>query len=113
MTLPFDEKLTLLRNLTYLTRSLEVPLHEPCVFIMIHSYCVIYKLFAHVWVFTYCMHAIIVGVRIVLQLKEMWVVNAAEATDVKIREECQPGKPIPVFSETAHKVACVYCIILV
>ena len=56
------------------------------------------------------MHAIIVGVRIVLQLKEMWVVNAAEATDVKIREECQPGKPIPVFSETAHKVAdvCLY-----
>ena len=38
------------------------------------------------------------------------MVNAAEATDVKIREECQPGKPIPVFSETAHKVAdvCLY-----
>ena len=39
-----------------------------------------------------------------LQLKELWIVNAAEATDTKIREECQPGKPIPVFSETAHKV---------
>ena len=54
----------------------------------------------HIYIACVCsMHAIIVGVRIVLQLKEMWVVNAAEATDVKIREECQPGKPIPVFSD--------------
>lgn len=59
LTLSFDEKQTLLRNINYLTRSLD--------------------------------------------LKELWIENAAEATDSKIREECQPGKPIPVFSETAHK----------
>ena len=40
-----------------------------------------------------------------IKLKELWIVNATEATDVKIREECQPGKPVPVFSETTYKVS--------
>ena len=30
--------------------------------------------------------------------------NSVDATDTKISEECQPGKPITVFSSTALKV---------
>ena len=40
----------------------------------------------------------------ILQLKEMWIANAGDSSDRKIRDECQPGKPVSVFSGTAHKV---------
>lgn len=40
----------------------------------------------------------------IFQLKELWIANAAESTDAKISGECQPGKPISVFSDTAYKV---------
>lgn len=61
LTLPFDEKVTLQRNVNYLTRSLD--------------------------------------------LKELWIANAAESPDAKISGECQPGKPISVFSDTPYKAA--------
>ena len=38
------------------------------------------------------------------QLKELWIANAAESPDAKISGECQPGKPISVFSDTPYKV---------
>ena len=31
--------------------------------------------------------------------------SVADAADAKIRDECSPGKPMTVFSPTAHKVS--------
>ena len=44
------------------------------------------------------------GYTLCTQLQEIWVENSADASDPKIRDECQPGKPISVFSSTAYKV---------
>lgn len=59
LTLPFDERATLERNLNYLVRSLD--------------------------------------------LKEIWVEEATMSPDAKIREDCTPGKPLSVFTSSAHK----------
>ena len=38
------------------------------------------------------------------QLKEIWIENVSDAPDAKVWEECVPGKPMTVFSTSAHKV---------
>jgi leucyl-tRNA synthetase len=38
-----------------------------------------------------------------LELKEVWIENACNSTEAKIKDDCMPGKPISVFSNTPLK----------
>ena len=38
-----------------------------------------------------------------VKLKKIWVMDASDAPDTKTSEECTPGKPFSVFSNTPQE----------
>ena len=48
-----------------------------------------------------------------LQLEEIWIASSTEAKDLKVVDECVPGKPISVFLSESPKVRTIVHFIFV
>jgi len=50
------------------------------------------------------MHICVISLGCCSKLEEIWVEDLENFTDKKVNEECLPGKPLSVFTNTSPKV---------